>query len=128
MATLHWRDTPLDLPIHHTDGAAWLPLDALVEAINGHLQPLPGDGLGLCTADDLCLPLRVDDLREVEGIRWISLTALSSLGIVDAAVAQTGLLLGDSLPELTLTQLDGTPFALHQLPPKPTLLFAWASW
>jgi hypothetical protein len=128
MTTLHWRDKPLNLAIHHTDDSTWLPLDALVETINGHLQPLPGDGLGLCTADDLCLPLRADDLRDVEGTRWVSLAALSPLGIVDAAAVETGLLLGDAMPDLTLTQLDGTPFALYQLPPKPTLLFAWASW
>ena len=129
MIEIQWRDKLLNVAVREAEGTAWLALDEIVAVLEGHLQPLPGDGLGLCSADDICLPLGPDDLRLENGVQLVRLASLSPLGLgATGSLSQGQILLGDPLPELTFTRLEGGSFALRELPQKPTLLFAWASW
>jgi hypothetical protein len=126
---IFWQDQPLDLDLHEENGDAWLSLDALTRALDGHLLELPGETIGFCLPDDRCLPLRGDDLRRTEQETQVRLAALAALGIVAEGAPPAGqMLLGDPLPDLTMPTLDGQPVALRDLIGKPTLLFAWASW
>jgi hypothetical protein len=129
MTVLQWRGKPLTLPLIEKNEGQWLALDGLVEALEAHLQDLPGGAVGFCLADDICLPLGQDDLALEGGRQFVRLAALASLGIAaGSGPTAPQMLLGDPMPALTFTTLEGSAFSLSALPQKPTLLFAWASW
>jgi hypothetical protein len=129
MTKILWQDQPLDLAVHQQDDADWLSLAALTDALDGHLQDLPGEAVGFCLADDRCLPLRGDDLRTEGPDRWVRVSALAPLGITaEGAPPFKQILLGDPMPDITFTTLSGEAIALRSLIGKPTMLFAWASW
>lgn len=129
MRQIHWQGKPLALAVKEYEGTVWLSLGGLVEALNGHLQDLPGGAVGFCLPDDRCLPLGAGDIYEDGGVKLVRLSALTPLGVVmDSVQPVDQILLGDPMPDLTFSRLEGGLLALRDLIGKPTTLFAWASW
>ncbi len=129
MRQIYWQSKPLALAVKEYEGTAWLSLGELVEALNGHLQDLPGGAVGFCLPDDRCLPLGAGDIYEDEGEKLVRLSALTPLGVVTDGIQPVDqILLGDPMPDLTFTHLQGGLLALRDLIGKPAILFAWASW
>ena len=129
MSQIYWQGKPLALAVKEYEGTAWLSLGGLVEAFNGHLQDLPGGAVGFCLPDDRCLPLGAGDIYEDGGEKLVRLSALTPLGVVTAGVQSVHQIhLGDPMPDLTFSRLEGGSLALRDLIGKPTILFAWASW
>lgn len=127
MTKFQWQDKTISLDIVEHDGAEWVSLNQVVATVDGHLKALPGQAIGFCLPNDICLPLGQDQLREDGSL--VQLSALVSLGIVsDSASTASHILLGDPLPDVTFARMDGGHLRLRDLPQKPTLLFAWASW
>lgn len=129
-------------------GEAWLPLHAVVEALGGHVTPLPERrGLIVCT-EKSCMPFTGKYLRG-EGsaalaparrlaralaaeVNWNPERRKVSLqrgdGLSSGEGPGQGLSPGSLVPEVTLADLDGKPISLGAFRGKKTLLYMWASW
>ena len=129
MAKLYWQGQALALNLKAHDEDYWVSLPDILEAVGGHVKNLPKGALGFCLADDRCLPLGAADTFEAGGITWLRVRALSPLGLQSDSDTPADLpVLGDPMPNLSLPDLQGQPFALSSLQGKPSLIFAWASW
>lgn len=103
-----------------------LDADTLLELTGWHLEPR-----GACR-DDVCVLLPETSRTDVEAMAdrlGVALVAdpTNSLWAVGPE-ARSHALVSATLPDLTLTRADGTPFPLRSLLGRRGVLVAWASW